>query len=325
MGISIVRFEEGKSQKWGVLKGDIVYPVNGSYRSLADFLEEGVSEAKKAFKEETNGLAFADLKLLSPVTAPAQVICQGANYSAHRAEAGLAAQRAPYNLIFTKAPSSISGPNDEIVSPAHVKLLDYEIELGLVIKKEINSEVEVTTENMHEYIAGFVIANDVSARDVQFIENQWFKGKSYRTFCPVGPILYLIDEHETSYLHELELTLTVNGEVRQTAVTDQLLYKPEETLNELSNLLNFYPGDLWLTGTPGGVALKLTPDDLENLWNPFAKLEEKIARLNDSQAQNGRYLKDGDVVTCTIKSLDGKIDLGVQTTRVSVLEKVPAE
>ena len=321
MGINVVRYGESGNSRWGVLKDSLVYPVNGIYETLSSFLQNGLDEANETLTNGQNGVSYEVLKLLSPVTTPAQIVCQGANYSAHREEAGLQAAKPPFNLIFTKAPSSISGPNDDIKSPAHVKLLDYEIELGLVIRKEINNEVQVTTDNFHDYIAGFVITNDVSARDVQFTEGQWFKGKSYRTFCPVGPILYLFDKDETPYLHQLQLTLSVNGEVRQSAVTEQLLFKPEETLNELSQLLSFYPGDLLLTGTPGGVALKLTPEDLDQLSNPFAKLDQKITRLNDSQESNSKYLKNGDVVKCQIKSLDGHIDLGVQETHVTFLSE----
>lgn len=319
MGIGIVRYEDNGSIKWGVIQEEVVYPIKGSYETLASFLKEGVSEAKQALLNLNEGVLYSQLKLLSPVTSPAQVVCQGANYSAHRQEAGLQAARPPFNLIFTKAPSSISGPKDDIISPSHVKLLDYEIELGVVIKKEITEEIQVDLDNFHEYIAGFVIANDISARDVQFTEGQWFKGKSYRTFCPVGPVLYLFDKNETPYLHQFQLTLSVNGEIRQSATTEQLLYKTEETLNELSKMMSFYPGDLLLTGTPGGVALKLTPEDLDQLSNPFAKLDAKIARLNKSQQDNKGYLQNGDVVKCEIKSLDGRIHLGTQENQVKFL------
>ncbi|MDC3415127.1 fumarylacetoacetate hydrolase family protein [Aquibacillus sp. 3ASR75-11] len=325
MGISIVRYSDKGNTKWGVVKGEQVYPIPGHYRTLATFLEEGVQEAKNTLSRSNNGIALSAIQLLSPVTSPAQVVCQGANYSAHRQEAGLQGERPPFNLIFTKAPSSISGPNDDILSPSHVNLLDYEIELGLVIKKEITEEVNVDKDNFHEYVAGFVIANDVSARDVQFTEGQWYKAKSYRSFCPVGPILYLIEPEDTSYLHNLELTLTVNGEVRQSASTQQLLYKPEESLKELSGFMSFYPGDLLLTGTPGGVALKLTSEDFDQLSNPVAKLDDKIARLNEGQRENGHYLTEGDVVRCEIKSLDGEINLGVQENKVKFYLKTKTQ
>ena len=249
------------------------------------------------------------------MTTPARIVCQGANYGSHREESGLAGSRPPYNLIFTKADSSLTGPYDDIVCPPHVQLLDYEIELGLVIRKAITGPVDVTDRNLHEYVAGYVIANDVSARDVQLLEMQWYKGKSYRTFCPVGPFLYLPDPDEMSVVHELELKLWVNGELRQSANTSQLLYKPEETLTELSGLMNFDPGDLVLTGTTGGVALKLTGEIIRDLYNPAALHEEKLRAFTKSQEGNG-YLQGGDIVHCEIKSKDGSIDLGVMENRI---------
>src|SRR5699024_11175908 len=120
----------------------------------------------------------------SPVTKPSTITCQGANYSSHRQESGMTAERPEFNLIFGKAESSLCGYDADVIRPKGVKLLDYEIELGLVIKNEINQPVEVTEENLHQYVAGFVIMNDISARDVQLPEGQWLRGKSYRTFAP---------------------------------------------------------------------------------------------------------------------------------------------
>ncbi|WP_096187465.1 fumarylacetoacetate hydrolase family protein [Evansella halocellulosilytica] len=318
MGINIVRFDERGTIKWGVLDDEKVYEVKGDYPTLAVFLEKGADVARKivAGDKQHGGLDLDSLHLLSPVTSPAQIVCQGANYSAHREEAGLESERPPFNLIFTKANSSLTGPNDDILCPSHVRLLDYEIEVGLIVRKEITEPIHVTLNNIAEYVAGFVITNDVSARDTQLSEGQWFKGKSYRSFCPAGPILYLIEDHEASYIHNLELKLTVNGEVRQSAHTEQLLYKPEETITELSETMSFYPGDLLMTGTPGGVALKLTSEEFNLLSNPFTKYEDKMKILIDSQKGNRHYLKDGDVVTSEVQSSDGKIHLGKQTNRV---------
>lgn len=316
LGIHIVRFKHEEIVRWGILHEGEVFPIDGEYESLAAFLKSGVDIARHMTIDAQQSLQLSQVECLSPVTAPTHIVCQGANYGAHREEAGLTADRPPFNLIFTKAPSTISGPFDDIIRPNHVKLLDYEIEIGLIIRKKIEQAVNVTKDNLHEYIAGFVITNDVSARDVQLTEGQWFKGKSYRTFCPVGPILYLIDEDEAGYIHNLELTLTVNGEVRQNAHTEQLLYKPEETLTSLSEMMDFYPGDLLLTGTPGGVALKLSPEELDLQLNAFAKHDEKMEKLVASQQINKDYLKDGDIVTAEVKSPDGKIHLGKQENKV---------
>lgn len=316
MGIYIVRYEDQGETKWGVLRDQQVIPVVGDYQSLASFLREGVAHAKRQLEEAEHGLLLDEVRLLSPITQPARIVCQGANYAKHRAEAGLKPERAPFNLIFTKADSSLSGPQDNIVCPPHVQLLDYEIEVGLVIGKEISGPVEVTEANLHEYVAGIVITNDVSSRDVQFTEGQWYKGKSYRTFCPTGPYVYLFDQDEASIIHNLEVNLWVNGELRQSANTEQMLFKPEESLTELSQLMDFSPGDLVLTGTPGGVALHLNSETLDQLMNPFVSFDKKMGLLVESQQDNPRYLKEGDVIRCEVKTADGRVNLGCQENRV---------
>jgi len=316
MGMRVVRYVEKEGSRWGVLKEERIIPLEGTYPTLAALLREGVAEARNALSAGTEGIPLSDARLLSPVTSPARIVCQGANYSAHRAEAGLKPERPPFNLIFTKADSSLSGAYDPIQLPGHVKLLDYEIELGLVIGKAIDAPVLVSEENLHEYVAGLVISNDVSSRDVQFVEGQWYKGKSYRSFCPTGPFLYLLDKEEVPDIFNLDLKLWVNGEQRQAANTKQLLFPPDETLTELSSLMDLSVGDLVMTGTPGGVALHLTPEAFDQLSNPFLPGNKKLELLIESQKDNPRYLKEGDVITCEITSPDGRIHLGAQENKV---------
>ncbi len=120
-----------------------------------------------------------------------------------------------FNMIFTKAPGSIVSSDSPVVRPRHVQYLDYEIELGLVLKRDVHDFVRITAANLHDYVAGVVIVNDYSARDVQIPQMQFYKGKSYRTFGPVGPYLCLLEHGDMGKLSELQLTLTVNGQVRQ--------------------------------------------------------------------------------------------------------------
>ncbi|WP_066308993.1 fumarylacetoacetate hydrolase family protein [Bacillus sp. FJAT-29814] len=317
MGLQIVRFEKEGKEQWGVVSDEQILVLENSYSSLAEFLKNGAEEARKV-KESGAGksVAMDEVTLLSPVTKPARIVCQGANYSSHRAEAGLEAARPPFNLIFGKADSSLCGAYTEIVRPANVQLLDYEIELGLVIGTEIDNAVQVTDETLHQYVAGLVIFNDVSARDVQLTEGQWLKGKSYRTFGPTGPFLYLLNKEETALIHDLEVKCWVNDELRQSANTNQLLFKPAETITELSEIMDLSTGDLIVTGTTGGVALNLTPDVLGKVSGMGTPYQEKLEVLVESQINNGKYLKDGDVVRCQIKSADGTIDLGEQVNKV---------
>ncbi|MGX9135769.1 fumarylacetoacetate hydrolase family protein [Rummeliibacillus sp. JY-2-4R] len=322
MGTKIVRFKQEDQINWGVAINDQEYAlIDGEFSSTNELLESGQEKIQAAAKKQVNLVNASDVELLSPITWPSKVVCQGANYSTHRAEAGLEAARPPFNLMFGKDISSLSGANANIVRPNHVELLDYEIELGLVIGKEINGAEQVTEEKLGNYICGLVIVNDVSARDVQLLEGQWLKGKSYRTFGPTGPYLYLLDQDEISQINHLKLELSVNGEIRQAASTEQLLFKPAETLTELSGIMDLKVGDLIITGTTGGVALNLTKELMSTVSNSSIPFSEKQEALLKSQKETNRYLNDGDIITCSIKSESGSIDLGEQSNKV-ISEKV---
>lgn len=313
MGFSVVRYEENETISWGVVKEDKVIPISRTFDSLAAFLKDGVDNAREIVDSGiVSGISINHLHILSPITRHAQIVCQGLNYASHRIEAG-SNEKPTFNLFFTKAESSICGPNDHVIRPEHVRLLDYEIELGLVIKKGITNFTEITEDNLLEFVAGMVITNDISARDVQISQDQFFKGKSYRTFCPTGPYLYILDKDDIPEIFNLDLKLWVNDELRQSANTNQLIFKPGETLTELSGLMDLSPGDLVMTGTPGGVAIQLSGELIQKM----AKSPEKKAEiLIDDQKDNNLYLKDGDRIRCEIKSPNGLIDLGVQENLV---------
>jgi len=317
MGVHVARFEQADGIRWGVVEGDRLYSVPGTFATLAEFLSQGKGSA---FELDTagEGIGLDSVRVLSPITAPCNVVCQGLNYNEHRVETGSATSdtRAPFNLMFMKADSSLSGPYDDVVRPKGVRLLDYELELGLVVGAPISKRTAMTDKNLADYVAGIVISNDVSARDVQIPQGQWFKGKSYRTFCPVGPYLYLFDGDDIKMLSNIDIRLEVNGEVRQEANTGQLLYGPAETLAELSGLMDLHPGDLVQTGTPGGVAVKPPPAHIQRIAR-FVFGESKLMKIFvKKQLQNPNYLNDGDVLKLTMRTADGSIDLGVMETRV---------
>jgi 2-keto-4-pentenoate hydratase/2-oxohepta-3-ene-1,7-dioic acid hydratase in catechol pathway len=214
-------------------------------------------------------------------------------------------------MIFTKASSCIVPANHDVIRPRHVQCLDYEIELGLVLRRDISAPVRVTDADLHELIAGVVVVNDYSARDIQVPQTQFYKGKSYRTFGPVGPYLCLLDRADFAALRNLDLRLTVNGEIRQRDNTSNLVYSPSETLTELSGVHDLYAGDLIATGTPAGCALSVPSPVVQKLgallpertkWQIFTKM----------QARRPQYLKPGDIVEARIASPDGRVDLGTQ-------------
>ena len=255
-----------------------------------------------------------DLRLLSPVTAPCRVVAQMTNYASHAQDAGMNPQRVPLTF-FRKASGSISGPHEDIVRPGHVRLLDYEVEIGLVIGRTMPVGTQVTEENLCEYIAGLVIANDVSARDIQLPQTQFYEAKSYPSFTPVGPALVLLDRDELKRFTDLRLRLSVNGAVRQDRLATDMIYGPLAALRALARFQRLDAGDLVLTGTPAGTALSAPPKPVEMIGSLLpAALKWKL--FFKSEAKNPNYLRDGDLIHATIATDDGAIDLGRQRTAV---------
>ena len=197
------------------------------------------------------------LALLSPITTPCRVVAQATNFASHVKDVGRDPAKTPLTF-FRKASGSVTGPFGDIVKPSHVKLLDYELEIGLVFGRELPVGTEVTAANLADFVVGLVVTNDISARDVQLTKQQFFESKSYPTFTPVGPALVLVDAEELKRFGELRLRLSVNGEVRQDMVIEgDILYPPVQALQALSKFQKVDAGDILLTGTPVGTALTL--------------------------------------------------------------------
>ncbi|MGW5717316.1 fumarylacetoacetate hydrolase family protein [Amycolatopsis sp. NPDC003865] len=261
----------------------------------------------------TDTVPVASLDLVSPVTAPCRVVAQMTNFVSHVTDAGMDLKTVPLTF-FRKASGSISGPFDDVVKPPHVRLLDYEVEIGLVIGRVIPVGSEIT--EVAECVAGLVVTNDVSARDIQLPQTQFYEAKSYPTFTPAGPALVLLEGHELKRFADLRLRLSVNGTVRQDAVVGgDMIHRPLEALRALARFQRLDPGDLVLTGTPAGTALSAPPKAVEKIaallpsalkWKLFFK----------GQAKNPKYLADGDVVEATVATDDGALDLGTQRTVV---------
>jgi 2-keto-4-pentenoate hydratase/2-oxohepta-3-ene-1,7-dioic acid hydratase in catechol pathway len=257
----------------------------------------------------------ASLDLVSPVTAPCRVVAQMTNFVSHVKDSGLDPDTIPLTF-FRKTSGSISGPYDEIVRPAHVRCLDHEVEIGLVVGRELSVGTEVTPDNWTSFVAGLVVTNDVSARDVQLPKTQFFESKSYPTFTPVGPALVLVDPDELERFGDLRLRLWVNGDLRQDALVDgDMIYAPWQALEALSRFQRLDPGDLLITGTPEGTALSAPPKPVEFVAR-FLPPALKWKLFFKRQAHNTRYLKRGDVVEVSIGTDDGAIDLGRQRTVV---------
>ena len=189
-----------------------------------------------------------------PIPRPGKIVCVGLNYRDHAEEQGAALPEAP--LLFAKFTTALIGPGDAIVIPPIVTKCDYEAELGVVLGATVK---QVSKENALEAVAGYVVANDVSARDLQFGDGQWTRGKSPDTFCPVGPLVPAGDVPDP---RALPIRALLNGEVVQDSTTANLVFGVDEVISYASQTATLEAGDLILTGTPAGVGIFRTPPRL---------------------------------------------------------------
>ena len=189
-----------------------------------------------------------------PIERPGKIVCVGLNYRDHAEEQGVELPAEP--LLFAKWPTALIGPGDSIVIPPIVTKPDYEAELGVVIGERVRG---VSKENAFEAVRGYLCANDVSARDLQFSDGQWTRGKSPDTFCPVGP---MVPRDEIPDPHALRIRAIVSGEVLQDSTTANLIFGVDEIISYASQTTTLEPGDLILTGTPAGVGVFRDPQRL---------------------------------------------------------------
>ena len=283
-------------------------------------LAEAVGAAQAAAIAAPQDVVPAEsVELLSPVTAPTRVVAQAVNYRSHALDSGMDPDSVP-PVFFRKASHSITGPTGDIIRPPGVGFLDYEVELGLVIGAALPVGTKVTDASLARYVAALVVTNDISARHIQLTKTQFYESKSYPTFTPAGPWLTLVDAADLASLNSLRLTLSVNGQVRQDSTAADMIVRPAQALTALARFQPLAPGDLLLTGTPGGTALKAPAKAIEKLAGllpPAARWRLFFRR----EARNPRYLRDGDVIAATIGSADGRLNLGTQHN--TVIRKTP--
>jgi 2-keto-4-pentenoate hydratase/2-oxohepta-3-ene-1,7-dioic acid hydratase in catechol pathway len=319
MSINLARTAEAW---WAVTPAGLVrlgLPAATTAGLLADraALAAAVDAAQAAAPQEA--VPAESLDLLSPVTAPARVVAQAVNYRSHAIDSGFDPDTVPA-AFFRKASHSITGPAGDIIRPDGVGFLDYEIELGLVIGADLPVGTTVTEADLARYVAALVAADDVSARQIQLVKTQFYESKSYPTFTPVGPWLTLVDAADLARVDSLRLTLRVNGEIRQDGTAADMIVRPAQALTLLSRFQPMAPGDLLLTGTPGGTALK-APAKIAGLFAGLLPPATRWKMFFGREAANPRYLRDGDVITAAIASPDGQLDLGTQHN--TIIGKLP--
>lgn len=250
--------------------------VPSTMKELLELGAKGLESAQRALDSGQCVVKRSDIKLLSPVLAPEKVVCVGMNYRDHCLEQNVPIPEQP--IIFNKFPSAITGPYDDILLPSESQQVDWEVELAFVIGRKGK---DIQEKDALSHVAGFTVANDVSARDWQLGRNgnQWLLGKTFDTFCPLGPALVTTDA--VTDPHKLGIRCLVNGDTVQDSTTGQMIFGIEKLVAWVSRFVTLSPGDVFLTGTPPGVGCFRTP--------PV-------------------FLKRGDVVECQIDHLGSIIN-----------------
>jgi 2-keto-4-pentenoate hydratase/2-oxohepta-3-ene-1,7-dioic acid hydratase in catechol pathway len=245
----------GASPEPGLLQKDTIYPLAPlGYADAESFIaagEQALASARVAIAKQSS-VPLSSVQLLSPLLHPPRIFCVGLNYLDHATESKMVVQAVP--TIFMKLPSAITGPDSDIVLPSNSTQPDYEAELAVVIGRTARN---ITRDNWRECVFGYTILNDVSARDVQLATSQWTLGKSFPTFCPIGPCVVTADELTDP--HSLDVRLTIDGETMQHANTRDLIFDIPAVLGYISAIVPLQPGDIVSTGTPHGVGLGRTP------------------------------------------------------------------
>jgi len=195
---------------------------------------------------------FASARLLAPIGEPEKLTCIGLNYADHAREQGIEPPASP--IFFVKTANAICGPGDPIVLPRNSNQVDYEAEFAVVIGKGGRN---IPEDQAMEYVAGYMVLNDVSARDMQFGDKQWYRGKSCDTFAPCGP--WIVTKDEVPDPHNLRISLTLNGQTMQDSNTSNLVFKVPYLISYLSQSVTWEPGDIISTGTPPGVGVFRKP------------------------------------------------------------------
>jgi 2-keto-4-pentenoate hydratase/2-oxohepta-3-ene-1,7-dioic acid hydratase in catechol pathway len=277
--LKLIMYGEMFEEQPGLLIKDKVYPLSiekfdyaksiemilsdGLLEDISDWVEDGMPGSKP--------LQLKNCRIGPPITGINKIIAVGLNYRKHAEEMG---DKLPANpLLFCKASTTISGPYDDIVLPpvSWSDAVDYEVELGVIIGTVCQ---DVSVEDALAYVAGYTVVNDLTARDIQKSESQWFRAKSYDGFCPVGPCIITKDELDD--VQDLRLTSTVNGEIRQDSNTSDMIFSVAEIISFISKGMTLMPGDLIATGTPSGIGAGFKPP---------------------------KFLKPGDVVELTVENV----------------------
>jgi 2-keto-4-pentenoate hydratase/2-oxohepta-3-ene-1,7-dioic acid hydratase in catechol pathway len=284
--LKVVRYRYRNLESYGVLSQQAVLSLPALAerfekevpRNLKDFIIQGEKalETTEDLVEKAGGsdvaavsVPLSEVMLLAPIAFPPKILCLGLNYFDHAAETNSAVPDEP--IIFMKPHTAITGPNQKIIKPQFVKKLDYEGELCIVMGKTAKN---VSVAEAKKHVFGYTVFNDVSARDFQFKDVQWTRGKSFDTFAPTGPCI--TTENQLKNTGDLAIRTWVNGDLRQNGTTRNMVFNVSQIVHHLSRVMTLEPCDIIATGTPAGVGHAMKPP---------------------------QYLKSGDVVRIEIEGI----------------------
>lgn len=254
--MKLIRFGQEGNEKPGIHKDGMNYDLSAHIKDYDEnfFANNGLEKLKTIAAQENLPLVATTERIGSPVARPSKIVCIGLNYAKHAKETNAAIPTEP--IIFMKSTTSLSGPYDPIMIPKGSEKTDWEVELAVVIGKKASY---VTEEEAMDYVAGYVLHNDVSERAFQLERGgTWDKGKGCDTFAPLGP--WLVTKDEIANPHELRLWLSLNGKMMQDGNTDDLIFNIPQLISYTSQFMTLLPGDVISTGTPAGVGLGFTPN-----------------------------------------------------------------
>ena len=274
----LIRFGPQGKEKPGLWKDGNIVDLRKMFPQIPDIDETFFTQGwlERIVDVQEPGQVVRD-RIGSPICRPSKIICLGKNYAEHAKEGGFEKPETP--LIFCKAPNALNGPYDPILLPKSSGRVDWEVELAVVIGKPGK---RITKKDAPDHIAGLTVFNDVSGREAQFSDTQWFRGKSFDTVAPLGPYMVTLDEiGDMSDVHNLNLTAIVNGNVMQEGNTRDMVFDIPTLIENISEDMTLLPGDIIATGTPAGVGIFRDPPVV---------------------------LKPGDVVECRIEKIGSIIN-----------------
>lgn len=269
----LVRFGQKGKAKPGLWKDGKIVDLRDIFPEIPDiseaFFRDGWFEKIAGVKNPGRKI---EARIASPIHRPSKIICLGKNYAEHAKEGGFENPEKP--LIFCKTPNALSGPYDPIIFPRSSGQVDWEVELAVIISKQGK---RINKTDAFDYVAGFTVMNDVSGREAQFSDSQWFRGKSFDSFAPAGP--FIVTPNEIDDVNNLRLTAVVDGEIMQDGNTRDMIFDIPAIIENVSEDITLIPGDIISTGTPAGVGIFRDPPVVLKPGNVVECYIEKIGTI----------------------------------------------